>query len=340
MTDTKLERRREAARRGMERLRRSRGVPPRPVLGKPWEAEGVSKRTWFRRRAAVAAAPAVIHRRGAAYYSDNDPTCVAILRALIKAGVIAPGEVDDRSIEMVHPDDLKDFTQCHFFAGSGAWSIAARMAGYPDDRELWTGSPPCQPFSAAGRGRGVDDPRHLWPDFHRLIRARRPPVVMGEQVAGAAGFAWLDGIAHDLRGDGYAVRGIDLAAAAVDAPHVRQRLYWIAAAEALAHAQALIRRAPAQGHFADWRARADGPQPTGAGELLPELRGSALPQSFWREAELRFGSGECRRLKPGISLLAHGARGRLALNRVIGNGIVVPLAVEVIRAWLETAPES
>jgi DNA (cytosine-5)-methyltransferase 1 len=167
-----------------------------------------------------------------AYYNEIDPAACAVLRQLIADGVIAPGEVDTRSIKEVQPDDLRGFTQCHFFAGGGLWSVAARMAGWPDDRPLWTGSCPCQPFSAAGKGLGTDDPRHLWPDFHRLIRACRPPHVMGEQVAGAAGYGWLDGVRADLASEGYASRGVDIPACAIDAPHQRNRLYWIAAEHA------------------------------------------------------------------------------------------------------------
>lgn len=163
-----------------------------------------------------------------AYYNEIDPAAVAILRQLITDDVILPGDVDTRSIKEVHADDLRGYVQCHFFAGGGLWSVAARMAGWPDDRSLWTGSCPCQPFSAAGKGRGTDDPRHLWPDFHRLIRAARPAVVMGEQVAGKAGYGWLDGVRADLANQGYASRGVDIPACAVDAPHQRNRLYWLA----------------------------------------------------------------------------------------------------------------
>ena len=116
--------------------------------------------------------------------------------------------------------------------GGGLWSVAARMAGWSDERPLWTGSCPCQPFSIAGKGKGFDDPRHLWPDFFRLIRSGRPAVVMGEQVAGAAGYGWFDGVRSDLEGEDYASRAVDVPSCAVDAPHIRQRLYWVALANA------------------------------------------------------------------------------------------------------------
>jgi DNA (cytosine-5)-methyltransferase 1 len=163
-----------------------------------------------------------------AYYNEIDPYAAQWLRNLIAAGHIAPGDVDERSIIDVQPDDLKGYVQCHFFAGIGGWSYAARLAGWPDERELWTGSCPCQPFSLAGEGKGQADERHLWPVFAALISARRPDVVMGEQVAAAVGKDWLDGVHSDLESIGYACGAAIVPACAVDAPHRRERLWFVA----------------------------------------------------------------------------------------------------------------
>lgn len=165
----------------------------------------------------------------AAYYNEFDKKAAAWLRELIKAGHIADGDVDERSIEDVVPSELTGYTQCHFFAGIGVWSYALRQARWPDDRPVWTGSCPCQPFSAAGKGGGFDDERHLWPAFHHLISQCRPGVVFGEQVASKDGLAWLDLVQADLEGTGYAVGAVDTCAAGFGAPHIRQRLYWVAA---------------------------------------------------------------------------------------------------------------
>ncbi|WP_314408842.1 DNA cytosine methyltransferase [Pseudomonas kuykendallii] len=166
-----------------------------------------------------------------AYYNEHEPYAAQWLRNLIAAGHIAPGDVDERSIEDVHPDDLKPYTQCHFFAGIGVWSLALRRAGWPDDRPVWTGSCPCQPFSTAGEGAGFDDPRHLWPAFGWLIGKRRPPVVLGEQVASKDADPWLDLVQADLEAMAYAFGAIAFPSAGVGAPHIRDRLYWVADAD-------------------------------------------------------------------------------------------------------------
>jgi DNA (cytosine-5)-methyltransferase 1 len=186
-----------------------------------------------------------------AYYNEFDPKAAAWLRELIKRGLIADGEVDERSIVDVRPVELKGFTQCHFFAGIGVWSHALRQAGWSDDRPVWTGSCPCQGFSAAGQQRGFDDERHLWPVWFELIRECRPSVIFGEQVSsslivgksgkeptagqldaavvdGESRTTWLGLVQSDLEGSHYAFWASDLPAAGLGSPHIRQRLWFVA----------------------------------------------------------------------------------------------------------------
>lgn len=162
-----------------------------------------------------------------AFYNENDPFAAAWLRELIAAGHIADGVVDERSIVDLRPSDLDGYTQVHFFAGIGGWSYALRLAGWPDDQPVWTGSCPCQPFSAAGKKGGLKDDRHLWPVFAKLLRKHRPHVVFGEQVSSADGLEWWDAVSADLEDAEYAAAAIDTCAPSVGAPHRRQRLFWV-----------------------------------------------------------------------------------------------------------------
>jgi DNA (cytosine-5)-methyltransferase 1 len=168
------------------------------------------------------------------YYNECDPFAADWLEELIKEGAIARGEVDRRKIEEVTAADVRGFAQCHFFAGIGGWSAALRLAGWPDDRPVWTGSCPCQPFSAAGAQVGGNDPRHLWPTWFRLIRESRPAVVFGEQVAAAINHGWIDLVFDDLEREGYACGAVDLPACGVGAFHIRQRVWFVADSGAIA----------------------------------------------------------------------------------------------------------
>ena len=173
-------------------------------------------------------------RKGCAmsvWYNEINPFAAEWLRNLIDAGLIAPGVVDERSIEDVKPEEIAEYTQCHFFAGIGGWSYALRLAGIPDDFPIWTGSCPCQPFSVAGQGKGFADERHLWPAWFHHICALKPRTIVGEQVERKAGLAWLDLVQTDLEAVGYSVRPAVLPAPGVGAPHERHRIFFMADAE-------------------------------------------------------------------------------------------------------------
>jgi DNA (cytosine-5)-methyltransferase 1 len=296
------------------------------------------------------------------YYSEWDPYAAQWLRNLIAAGLIPAGHVDTRSITDVQPSDLAGYRQCHFFAGIGGWPLPARLAGWPDDRELWTGSTPCQPFSVAGKGKGQDDDRHLWPHFFGLIRARRPAAFLGEQVAAAVGKAWLDGVLDDLEGIDYAGRAVVVPACAVNAPHRRDRL-WVLAHTDHPGSQGQL------GHVVraaeGWREQAG---PAAATGVLDRTAGTAVADAessrcaprvstapgarhrraiesgcgddFWHSAKRITGhDAKGRRIEPSISLLAHGISGRVGRLRAYGNAIVPQVAAEVIGAYMDCYPE-
>jgi DNA (cytosine-5)-methyltransferase 1 len=165
-----------------------------------------------------------------ALFNEVDPYAARWLERLSERGHIAQGTVDRRDVRTIDAVDVGSVAQFHAFAGIGVWSYALRLAGWPDDVPVWTGSCHCQPFSQAGKRRGTTDERHLWPTWFRLLEKCRPPVVFGEQVGSEDGLAWLDSVSSDLENAGYAVAAADLCAAGVGAPHMRQRLFFVALA--------------------------------------------------------------------------------------------------------------
>jgi DNA (cytosine-5)-methyltransferase 1 len=263
-------------------------------------------------------------RNGQAYYNEFDDYLCAWLSNLMDADLIAPGFIDSRSIKEVQPEDVRGYTQAHFFAGIGGWSLAARLAGWDDSRSLWTGSPPCQPFSTAGARQGTDDPRHLWPDLYRLIDAERPAVWLGEQVSGADGYGWLDGVGLDLEASRYAFRAVDIAACAVDSPQQRNRLVLAAVAMEIAAGQrGEVARdrdgfGPEGGGWSiDGRSRSDAPHASLALERAdPERRREGEPESGSRTGRRRDAAAGA----DGQSALDHGERaGREGHGRHVGR---------------------
>jgi DNA (cytosine-5)-methyltransferase 1 len=241
------------------------------------------------------------------YYNEIDPYAAQWLRNLIAAGLIADGEVDERSIVDVRGSDLRGFRQCHFFAGIGGWSYALRLAGWPDDEAIWTGSCPCQPISVAGEGKAHEDERHLWPAFFGLIRECRPVVIVGEQVAGAYGLAWLDQLCADMEGIHYSAAAANLPACSVGAPHVRARLWWVA------HANGVRRAEPRHSRQNTGHDAADAFRQ--ANRLLDAVRSNALP--------LVCGEHD-------------GIPASMGAMRAYGNAIVPQVAAEFIGAYMET----
>lgn len=289
------------------------------------------------------------------YYNENDPFAAAWLRELIAEGLIADGVVDDRSIEAVEASDLEDFTQCHFFAGIGVWSYALRLAGWPDDRPVWTGSCPCQPFSAAGKRTGTADERHLWPFLYHHISQLRPVVFFGEQVAGKGGLAWFDTVSDDLEAASYTVGSADLCAAGFGAPHIRQRLYFVAERMDDAASSRRFRaveepeneardeaRLCTSGAGSGYGGMADSNQsglerrPGSESGSVEQSVGAGRLAGFWRNSDWVYCRDQkYRPVEPGTFPLAHGAANRVGRLRGYGNALVAPVAQAFIESYLE-----
>ena len=97
--------------------------------------------------------------------------------------------------------------------------------------DILTGGFPCQPFSLAGKRKGTEDDRHLWPEMLRAIREIGPSWVVGENVFGITN--WSGGLVFeqvqaDLEAEGYEVQPFILPACSVNAPHRRDRVWFVA----------------------------------------------------------------------------------------------------------------
>lgn len=287
------------------------------------------------------------------YYNEFDPFAAAWLRNLITDGLIPQGDVDDRDIRDVDPKDLKGYTQCHFFSGIAGWSLALQLAGWPDDRPVWTGSPPCQPFSAIGNQLGTEDERHLWPTFFNLVSECRPPVLFGEQVASAIGHGWLDDLCADLEAEGYAAGAVVLPACSVGALHKRDRIFFLADrydARQQSGSRGWGGKGKPEEGYNTWRsgslgAVGDAQRPRLEGHQGHEYRGDqpgwVKAKSCGSIAEAGLQSVTCldgkRRLIPvesEIQPMVDGLPNHMDLIRGAGNAIVPQVAAEVIRAYM------
>jgi DNA (cytosine-5)-methyltransferase 1 len=284
-----------------------------------------------------------------AYYNEFDPFAAAWLRNLIAAGHIAPGDVDERSIKDVKPSDLRGYAQCHFFAGIGGWSYALRLAGWGDERPVWTGSCPCQPFSTAGKQKGKKDERHLWPVWFNLIRECEPPVIFGEQVSSAINHGWLDETFDDLEEAGFSCGAAVLPACSVGAPHRRDRLWFVADSnnERRDRKHSLQRERWEKIPQATWISEVCTMADTECKQAHKELfrpsenegereadvlsgRGLDYEQGVWIDCP----DGKQRLVEPSIQLLADGIPNRVGKLRGYGNAIVPQVAAEFIRAGM------
>lgn len=302
-----------------------------------------------------------------ALYNEIEPFAATWIEELARCGHVAPGRVERRSIADLTAADVAGPGQRHFFAGIGGWSYALRLAGVPDDADIWTGSCPCQPFSTAGARGGILDPRHLWPAWFALIEQCRPPVIFGEQVASRDGLVWLDAVYADLERCGYAVGAADTCAAGVGAPHIRQRLYFVAyvvpagrtqgrtGARRLGDAGINGARKHARelhGHEAkDGAHGAHASVAPGAASVLADRERNGLEGCIetgtasrstrrsvdWSDCDwIQCVDGASRPVEPGTFPLAHGVPARVGRLRGYGNAINAEQAAAFVMAAMTT----
>ena len=225
-------------------------------------------------------------------------------------------------------------THIDLFSGIGGFALAARWAGvetvafceiepyaqrvlrknfpgvpiiedvrdFPADefQRPWliTGGYPCQPFSQAGKRRGEEDDRHLWPAMFEIIRSCRPDWVLAENVAGHVSMG-LDEVLSDLESEDYTVQPLIIPACAVDAPHRRDRV-WIV-----------------------------GNSNSGRFKKCKSKKKSLSDFNLENESVGGLWSAE-----PSVGRVAHGIPSRVDRLRGLGNAIVPQVAFEIINAMI------
>jgi DNA (cytosine-5)-methyltransferase 1 len=284
-------------------------------------------------------------------YNEIDPYCCAWLENLMSAGLIPIGKIFCRDIRDIRPDEVAGFDQFHAFAGLGGWPYALELAGW--DKPCWTGSCPCQPFSAAGKGLGFADERHLWPAFHWLIEQCRPAIVFGEQVARAGD--WLALVRSDLEALDYAVGCMPIEAASVGANHLRDRMWFVADTSGVelrdqsgrrcwtnGTGASIARDHGATGAVADANdsrqlqpGRSVGTQRRRAGDsgtqyAAPNTHGQPLGWASEPWTQYRHWLVE-----PGMGRVVDGTPARVDKLRALGNAIVPQVAATFVRAFME-----
>ena len=206
--------------------------------------------------------------------------------------------------------------------------------------EIITGGFPCQPFSIAGKQKGTNDDRHLWPEMFRIIKELKPRWIIGENVRGIVNIqdgVVFETVCTDLESEGYEVQAFNIPAAGVGAPHRRERI-WI-----VANSRRTLRQGTELGNTNEDETRKEdadqyqrsssSPEPNvanaSAGRRASQkteipTRGNGTEHQSWWQSE------------PDVGRVAHGIPGRVHRLRALGNSIVPKIAEEIGKAIMKT----
>ena len=305
-------------------------------------------------------------------------------------------------IATAHAREMNGTTRTHIdlFSGIGGFALACRWAGietiafceiekyaqrvlrknfpgiriFEDVRQfpatefrepfLLTGGYPCQPFSQAGKRRGAEDDRHLWPSMFGIIRTSRPTWILAENVAGHVTLG-LDEVLADLEGEDYAVQPIIVPACAVDAPHRRDRVWVLGNAKKRRNGRLCgrnenrelqisePRNASREIAFADSeyerREQCEHEKQSRYHKRLSQRDCSSATDYNRRRCEKRESEkkslsdfnlesesdGRLWSAEPNVGRVAHGIPRRVDRLRGLGNAIVPQVAYEIIKAMIE-----
>jgi len=215
--------------------------------------------------------------------------------------------------------DIRTLTKESFYERTGLRTVDIISGGFP-----------CQPFSVAGKQKGKDDDRYLWPEMLRVIRELAPRWVVGENVPGILRIAGRT-VCEDLEREGYAVTVFNFEAAAVGAPHRRERVFFVGwnSASCKRKPQCAFSEIPEQdaesgGIYAD----------------VPYPKSAERPRK-WGEARGRrpkFGCSGWWSTEPDVGRVDNGIPSRVDRLKCLGNAVVPQQAYPIFWAIAEVSP--
>lgn len=233
--------------------------------------------------------------------------------------------------------DIRTLTGESFYERTGLRTVDVISGGFP-----------CQPFSVAGKRRGAEDDRYLWPEMLRVISGIRSAWVIGENVAGIVSMA-LDQVLSDLESIGYTCQAFIVPACAVDAPHRRARCAIVGHTSRPGLQGSELRGSP------DTRGAAEPYRSVGqCGEIVSDAKSTEFPwkwgtaRRWWTEPGC--GSGRstqsglggmadglpCWLDEPGdVPRIATGVKDRVSRLKCLGNAVVPQQFYPIFRAIAE-----
>jgi DNA (cytosine-5)-methyltransferase 1 len=207
-----------------------------------------------------------------------------------------------------------------------------------DRPTIISGGFPCQPFSVAGKQKGKGDDRYLWPEMLRVIRELAPRWVVGENVPGILRIA-ADDVCADLERLGYEVGIFDFEAAAVGAPHRRERIAFVASQKQSMAGNAYGKYDGAVKRVEGWSAYAN---------RVCEVVAYANQSNGQARGADRLGNGEqagassCAgwwTTEPDVGRVAHGVPARVDRLKCLGNAVVPQQFYPIFKAMAEVKME-
>ena len=222
--------------------------------------------------------------------------------------------------------DIRTLTKESFYDRTGLRTVDVISGGFP-----------CQPFSVAGKQKGKEDERYLWPAMLRVIRELRPRCVVGENVPGIVKIA-AGQVVKDLERAGYHVVVFNFEAAAVGAWHRRSRVFFTGIAD-ISDADGERQQRREQSGTPD-AAKDAGEQPPCA--TTGECRETAdnavcggCDGVARREQSQEFAVGRCWAAEPDVGRVAHGIPHRVDRIKCLGNAVVPQQAYPIFKALRE-----